>query len=72
MNYYIKLLPRSKEEKIIKQDENQLKIKVKEPPIEWKANEKMLKLLSDYLKTPKDKIVLLKWAKSSSKVIKVT
>lgn len=48
-------------------NENTLKLRIKAPPVEGKANEAIIEYLSEILKVPKSKIVMLKGATSKYK-----
>ena len=61
----VKVFPRSKEEKVEKGEI--WKIWVKEPPVEGRANEAVIKILKRYFR----KVRLVKGAKSRLKVFEV-
>jgi len=67
--YKIKVVPNSKIDKIISQDQNSLKIKLQAPAHEGKANLALIKFLSLHFKIPKSKITLVSGAKSREKVV---
>jgi hypothetical protein len=48
-----------------------IKIKLKAPPVDGKANEELLKFLSKEWKVPKSKITILKGLTSKNKVINI-
>ena len=70
MKVIIKVKPNSSQEKIEK-TENGYLVYVKEPPVENKANQAVLKVLADYFKIPKCQISILSGLKSKQKVIEV-
>lgn len=69
--YKIKVIPNSKVEKIVSQDGNNLKIKLQAPAHEGKANQALIKFLSQHFKVPKSKICLISGQKSREKVISI-
>lgn len=70
MKVIIKVKPNSSQEKIEK-TENGYLVYVKEPPVENKANQAVIKILADYFKIPKSQISILSGLKSKQKVIEV-
>jgi uncharacterized protein (TIGR00251 family) len=52
-------------------NENTLRIRIKAPPVEGKANEAIIAYLSEILHIPKSKIVLLKGAAAKYKQFEV-
>lgn len=68
----IKVTPRAKESLIIEDFENNLKIKVKSPPVDGRANQEILELLADYYKIPKSQIQIIQGSKSRNKLIKIS
>lgn len=69
--YQIKVIPGAKENKIIEQTETFLKIKLKAPPQEGKANQALLDFLSKTLKIAKSNIIIISGLKSRNKKIKI-
>jgi len=63
--------PNSKKEKVEKIDETNFKIYVNDPPRENKANESVIKLLSEYFGVQRSKITILKGIKSKVKIIEI-
>ena len=68
----IKVIPNSKVEKIVSQEGNNLKIKLQAPAHEGKANQALIKFLSQHFKVPKSKIRLLSGEKSREKTIQLS
>ncbi|MBL0309725.1 MAG: DUF167 domain-containing protein [Bacteroidetes bacterium] len=54
----IKAKPNSKKDEIIREADGTLKVKIKAPPVEGKANEYLMKYLAGVLSLPKSKINL--------------
>lgn len=67
----IKIIPNAKKEEIIKEGENHFKVKVRAPAVEGKANEAMIKLLSEYFDVSKSRIRIDKGALSRNKIIEI-
>ncbi len=71
MKISVKVKPGSKKEGVTKVDDSHWIVSVKEPPVEGKANEAIIRLLSDYLHIPKSHIQILKGGRSKNKVIEI-
>lgn len=70
MKVIIRVKPNSHQEKIEK-TENDYLIFVKEPPVDNRANQAVIKVLANYFKIPKSRISILSGLKSKQKVIEV-
>ena len=66
----IKVVPNSKEDKIILEN-NIYKVKLKAKPIENKANLYLIELLADYFNTKKSNIKIKKGLTSRNKLIEI-
>ncbi len=71
MKIFVKVKPGSKKEGVTKVDDSHLIVSVKEPPVEGKANEAIIRLLRDYFHIPKSHIQILKGGRSKNKVIEI-
>jgi hypothetical protein len=69
IKFQIKLIPNSSRCEILGISEGILKIKIDAPPIEGRANEKIIKFLSEILRIPKSKISIISGEKSKTKLI---
>jgi len=70
MKISVMVKPRSKQEKVEKADDVYIAY-VKEPPIENRANEAVIKLLADYFNIAKSRVSVLHGAKSKRKVVEI-
>jgi len=70
MKISVRVKPNARQEKIEKIGEV-FTVYVKEPPKENKANRAMIRLLSEYFKTPKSNITILSGLKSRQKIIEI-
>lgn len=61
----------SKNEGVIKVDEVHYVVSVKAPPVEGKANDAIVKVLSDYFNVPKSHISIMKGGHSKNKIIEI-
>jgi uncharacterized protein (TIGR00251 family) len=71
MKLRIKVKPASKTDEIIREADGSLKLKIKAPPVEGKANKYLVEFLSEVLKLPKSKITLLKGETNSFKTLEI-
>ncbi|MBI2451424.1 MAG: DUF167 domain-containing protein [Parcubacteria group bacterium] len=71
MKFYIKAKPNKKSEKIEKIDENHWVVFVKEPPVENKANQALIKLIADDLGVALSRIKIISGLKSKNKIIQI-
>jgi uncharacterized protein (TIGR00251 family) len=71
MKYKITVKPNARKNEVLLAPDGTLVIRVSVPPIEGKANEKMIEVLSEYLKKPKKSISILSGFKGKTKIVEV-
>lgn len=71
MKLRIKVKPNSKTDIVIREADGLLKVKIKAPPVEGKANKYLVEYLSKVLNLPKSKISLLKGETNSYKTLQI-
>lgn len=71
MKIFVKAKPNSKEEKVEKIGEKVFLVRVKEAPIEGKANIAIVKALADYFGKPKTSIQILKGGTFKEKIVEI-
>jgi uncharacterized protein (TIGR00251 family) len=71
MKITVEVKPRAKKEGVEKLGENHFSVRVNVPPLDGKANDRVVELLSEYLKIPKSKIRLSGGHKSKRKTFDV-
>jgi hypothetical protein len=69
MKVFVFVKTKAREDKVEKIDENHFKVKVKELPVDGKANKKVLRLVADYFKVPLSNITITSGHKGSRKRI---
>jgi hypothetical protein len=67
----IKVQTNCKREEIIKKKEDSFLVKVKEKPIEGRANERVLFLISEFLDIPTGKIHIYRGTKTPHKILEI-
>ena len=70
MTITVKVKPGAKKAKVEKK-EDIFTIWVDAPPVEGKANKKLIKILSEYFKKPKGSFKIVKGVKSKHKMIEI-
>jgi uncharacterized protein len=71
MKFKITVKPNARKNEVVRADDGTLVVRVAVPPIEGKANERIVELLSDYLKKPKRSISIVSGFKGKTKIIEV-
>lgn len=67
----VKVFPDSKEEGIVKKSKSSFEIRVKEKPIEGRANQRVREMLSHHFKLPESRVRLIKGFKQRNKVFEI-
>lgn len=68
----IKIIPGAKIEKVIADENGDLKVWVRAKPIDNMANERLLEILSEYFKVAKSRIKIVRGEKSKIKQVEIT
>lgn len=71
MKINVKVKPGARNEQVTRVDDGHLIVSVKEPPVEGKANEALIRVLSEYLNVPKNCIQILRGGKGRNKVVEI-
>ncbi|MCC6544256.1 MAG: DUF167 domain-containing protein [Nitrospirae bacterium] len=71
MNISVKVKPGSKKEDIERVDDSNFIAHVKAPPIEGKANDALVRLLSKYFGVPKNHIQIIKGTTGKYKLVEI-
>jgi len=67
----IKIKPNSKTVSVEKTGERELLVRVKAPPKEGKANEELIKVLSEYFSVPKSRISIARGETGRNKIVDI-
>ncbi len=59
MEIFVKAKPSSKEEKVLKVDDDHFEVWVKEPPIQGRANAAITRALADYFNTSPSNVLMI-------------
>ena len=71
MKIFVKVKPRTKNESLIKINENNFLVSVKAIPEKGKANEAVINLLAQYFKISKNNIKIISGLSSKNKIIEI-
>ena len=71
MKLKITVKPNARKNEVLRVDDGTLIIRVAVPPIEGKANDKVIEVLSDYLNKPKRSISIVSGFKGRNKIVEV-
>ena len=71
MQITVKVKPNSKEQKIIEEVDGSLTIRLKSPPVDGKANEELIKVLSKKYHVPKSYIRIKSGISSRQKLVEI-
>ncbi|MBD0262046.1 MAG: DUF167 domain-containing protein [Tolypothrix sp. Co-bin9] len=71
MQKKIKVKPNSKQQKIQEQPDGSLTVHLKSPPVDGKANEELIKLLSEKFDVPKCHITIKSGLSSRQKLVQI-
>lgn len=63
--------PNSKIESIIQNEDGSLIVKVHAPPIDGKANERLIELLADFFRKPKSAVKLIHGSSGKKKIFEI-
>ncbi len=71
MKFKITVKPNAKKNEVTYSDDGTIIVRVTAPPVEWKANEKVIEVLSDYFNKPKRSIHIISGFKGKKKIIEI-
>ena len=71
MKFFLKAKPNAKEDKIEKIDENHFVVSTKEPPVNGRANQAILRILADYFDVSPSQIKIISGLTSKNKIIEI-
>lgn len=71
MNIFVKVKPKAHEEKVIKIDSNHYLVYINVAPEKGKANEAVIKCISNYFNVPKSQVNIISGATSRQKQVSI-
>ncbi len=72
MRVSVRVTPRSKRNEVIPEGENRYRVYLTAPPVDGKANEKLVELLSEYFHKPKRNIFIIRGETGREKVVEIS
>ncbi len=69
--FTVKVKPNSKQQSIEEQSDGSLKVHLKSPPVDGKANQELIVLLAKKLKVPKSAIAIKSGLSSKNKLVEI-
>ena len=72
MKIFIKAKPNSKKEGVEKVSENTFIVKVKEPPVDGKANKAIVEKMAEYFKVPVYRVEIVSGHTAKTKVLEIS
>ncbi len=70
MKITVKAIPNAKKAEVKEQD-GVLRVKIDLPPIDGKANKRLIEILAEYFSIPKSRIKIIRGGSSKNKVIEI-
>ncbi|MBD3207941.1 MAG: DUF167 domain-containing protein [Candidatus Nealsonbacteria bacterium] len=67
----VKVFPLSKKEGVERKSQNSFEVKVKEKPLQGKANQRVTEVLASFLKLPASKVRLVRGSKRRNKIFEI-
>ncbi|MDQ1284495.1 MAG: uncharacterized protein QG620_843 [Patescibacteria group bacterium] len=72
MRIYVKAVPRSSRNEVIKISEGEYRVKLTAPPVDGEANTALIKILADYFGVSKSSVVIAGGKSARTKIIDIT
>lgn len=71
MKINVKVVPKSSIQRVEENLLGELKVKLKSPPIQGRANQELIEILAKYYKVSKSQIEIIQGEKSKNKIINI-
>ena len=71
VTFQVKVRPNARRERVAGTARDVLKLEIKAPPIDGKANEACIRFISDFLKVPRSSVTIAAGLSSRNKVVRV-
>jgi len=72
MRIYVKVIPRSSKNEVIRISEGEYKVKLTAPPVEGEANKMLVKILADFFDVAKSSISIIGGKSARTKLIQIS
>ena len=67
----VRVIPNSREVRVTTTADDAIEVRVDQPAVDGRANKRLLEILSDYYKTPKFNITIVRGARSRDKIVNI-
>jgi uncharacterized protein (TIGR00251 family) len=71
MRITVKVIPRSKKNRVVEEGEGRLKVHLTAPPVEGKANAALIECLAEHFNVKKRQVRIVSGQKSREKVVEI-
>ncbi|HPN96626.1 MAG TPA: DUF167 domain-containing protein [Candidatus Moranbacteria bacterium] len=71
MRIYVKVIPRSSRNEIIKISEGEYRVKLTAPPVEGKANKALIEILAGYFNVSKSNVEIVGGKSAKTKIVDI-
>ncbi len=71
MRIYIKAIPRSSKNEVIKISEGEYRVKLTAPPVDGQANSMLIKVLAEYFDIPKSSLAIIGGKSAKIKIVEI-
>jgi uncharacterized protein (TIGR00251 family) len=71
MKLKITVKPNARRDEVVRNGDGTLLVRVNAPPVEGKANERVIELLSEFLQKPKRSISIISGFKGKNKIVEI-
>jgi uncharacterized protein (TIGR00251 family) len=71
MRVSVRVKPNARKNEVQRLDDNRFLISVTAPPVEGKANKKVVELLAEYFHVPKRSVTILRGVTSKEKIVEI-
>lgn len=71
MRIYVKIHPKTSQNKIVKNSENEYEVWVTAPPVDGQANDMLIRILSKYFDVPKSSLTIVGGKTAKIKIVDI-
>lgn len=71
MRIYVKAVPRSSKNEVMKIADGEYKVKITAPPVDGKANDMLIKVLADYFDIPRNSLRIIGGKTAKIKIVEI-
>ncbi|MFZ2975435.1 MAG: DUF167 domain-containing protein [Candidatus Moraniibacteriota bacterium] len=72
MRIYVKVIPRSSQNKVEKISEGEYKVKLTAPPVDGEANKMLIEILAEHFDVPKSLVLIIGGKSTQKKLVEIS